>query len=318
MASEQTAAGLIHQLEEEWYQLFAPLGGDYRRVCAFILQTLRKNASEVEQWHWDPQGRARIEELAGDLCQGPTCHEVLEDRLRIIWADAKFWRIIRTPQKKMASGFTPDDMAANYVCQTYHLVIPFQASLWIDLIDKPIERAYLFSLIVLVHSESYFWLASRNPKENLPPGWRAKLAVPQLGGLLFLYVQFPACDWRPTVAAEKYPREVLKWLHASIKKLATDLAYLINHPNSYSFDPRRAPPIPHRIRNLGDVYRLERMASKLREQPSITDYMLAKEVLGSIGGGGRKLARESRFLAHYRDQIPVVFHRSKGTKPPSR
>ena len=76
----------------------------------------------------------------------------------------------------------------------------------------------------------------------------------------------------------------------------------------------RAPSTRHRTRKLSEAKSLEEMVIILRSDPGISDYALAKQAMGRMTAAGRKLGKEAKMLAFYRDRLPVKFHKSAGDK----
>lgn len=301
----QTLAGCIRHLEEEFKKL-ADVHAD------FFLAQFRKIAPTFDTWCWEPRDRDAIAKSVGDLPEQPTMQEALADQLLIVWADPKLWYLIRELQK-----FPPnlpgniDEYVRSWISQQHHVWITFPASVWLEMLDEPIQRAYLFQLMTAM-APCFFNTSAADPKNILPPDWCYMLAEEELGLLLHQYVQEPGQDWRLSLACEEYPQAVLVRLHAALTKCADDVAYLIKNPGR--FDGRRAPAISHRMRTLDDARQLEHMVAMLRQHPGLTDYSLAKQHFGSDQANKRKLASQARDLAFWRDQIPVTFHRSRGDK----
>ena len=311
----QDLSGWIRQLESETITVVTR-GGKPPTGAQRILQSLRRSAESFDLWCWSPVDRQRIADIVGDMPTEITFHEALKDRLLVIWADNELWKLIHTGQQHSPPAPHPiDDCVQAWLLNKYHLSISFCASVWFEMVRQTVDRAYLFQLMVFL-APRFFWVQSHDPAKGLEAKWRGELSPNKLGALLHNYVQNPVQDWRHVLVFEKYPQEVLRSLRAALIKFADDTGYTIKHPGR--FDARRAPPVAHRVRTLQDVHHIEQMVAKLRQNPSITDYSLAKQCLGSMAGNGRKLAHEARLLAYYREQIPVTFHPSKGKKPKGR
>ena len=288
------------------------MGGKELALARLTLKKLRRSAKNFNSWCWIPRDRAAWKHIVGDLPKEPTPSEALADRLLIVWADADFWKNKRIGLNHPPnSPATIDDVAFAYHLDKYNLNLKIPANAWFEMVRKPILRAYFFQLMTVL-APRYFWVRSSAPKQNLPAKWRSELSRDRLGALLYKYVQNPAQDWRPQLVLEHYPKEILEWLRAAVNRLADDLGYVLKNPGR--FDARRAPPIAHRVRTLAEAHRIEQMVAMLRKQPEITDYSLAKECLGSMTGSSRKLAREARLLAFYRDGLHVSFYKSRGRK----
>ena len=305
-------AGWIEYLETEFFKVRAHPDGKGLQSAQRILQAMREGAKDSNSDCWKKINRHTIEQVAGDLPDRDTFPEALRERLLIVWADNIFWRIIRNgPKLPPASVPTVDDYVRSWLVHKYHLTIPIPASVWREMVAQPIQRAYLFGLLVCL-APRFFWVQSQVPKDDLPAKWRDKLSCDNLGALLNKYVQNPVQNWRPSLALEDYPEEVLEWLRFAVNRLADDIAYVIQHPGR--FDARRAPPVPHRMRGLGEVKAIEDMVERLRCDGQVSDGALAKQTIGRITAAGRRLAREARLLACYRDGLPVKFHKSRGDK----
>ncbi len=277
-----------------------------------LFQRMREDAMNFSTWCWEKPRRSVIEQFAGDLPKEVTYWEALKERLLIVWADEKFWRIIRNGLKHPPPvPHTIDDYIYSWLLQKYHLAIQIPASVWCEMACQPVERSYLFDLLVL-SAPKFFWVQSRDPENDLPAKWRTELSPEKLGSLLNKYVQNPVQDWRPSLVLEEFPTEVMEWLRFAVNRFADDIAYVIQHPGR--FDARRAPPVPHRTRGLGEVKAIEDMVDRLRCDGQMSDGALAKQTMGRITAAGRKLAREARLLALHRDGLPVKFHKSRAEK----
>jgi hypothetical protein len=307
----QNLAGWIEYLETEFLKLTPNIDGEVLQLSQRMLQTMRQAGKDFNSRVWEKPNRQWIEQIVGDLPKQPTFSEALNERLLIAWADPKLWRIIRADPKYLPRPHTIDDYIQSWLLHRYHLAIQIPASVWCEMVSQPAQREYLFGLLILV-APRFFWVRSLTPKDDLPTKWRNELSCEKLGALLNKYVQNPVQDWRPSLVLEGYPEEVLEWLRFAVNRLADDIAHVIQHPKR--FDARRAPPVPHRMRSLAEVKSIEEMVEKLRCDGQISDGALAKESMGRITAAGRRLAHEARLLAHYRDCLPVKFHKSRGHK----
>jgi hypothetical protein len=301
----------IKHLEQEFLKQARRFGAKWQQTATLVLGQMRKSAEDFKSWCWEKPNRISIQKYTGDLPKELTYWEALKERLLIVWADEKFWLLIRKGLKYPPSPHTVDDYIYSFLLHRYHLAIPIPASVWCEMVLRPAERAYLFDLLV-VSAPKYFWIQSRDPKNDLPAKWRTELSSEKLGALLNKYVQNPVQDWRPSLVLEGYPTEVLEWLRFAVNRLADDIAYVTRNPER--FDARRAPPVAHRLRSLSEVKAIEEMVERLRYDGQVSDGTLAKQSLGRITAAGRKLAREARLLAHYRDCLPVKFYRRRGDK----
>lgn len=307
----QNLAGWIEHLETEFLKGMARPDGKRLQSAQRILQSIREGTKHSQSRRWERPNRPSIEQIVGDLPEQLTFSEALSERLLIVWADHKLWRIIRADQRQLPSPHTIDSYVHTWLACKYHLNMDIPASVWREMACQPDQRAYLFELLVL-SAPKFFWVQSPDPKNDLPTEWRNKLSRENLGALLNKYVQNPVQDWRPSLVMEGYPEEVLEWLRFAVNKLAKDIAYVIQHPER--FDARRAPSVPRRVRKLKEVKAIEDMVVLLRHDGQVSDGALAKQSMGRITAAGRKLAREARLLARYRDGLSVKFHKSRGDK----
>jgi hypothetical protein len=307
---------LIRDLEDDFLKITKNKDGKSSVSAARrFLSKLRHAAESFDSWCWSPRRRPMIEQMVGDLPNEPTPPEVLADRLLILWADADFWRIIRKVLKEAPDPpATIDHVPLDYLRDKYDLYLQIPVNTWLEMVRKPIQRAYCFELMT-VFAWRYFPVQSSVPKQNLPARWRTELSRDKLGAMLDMlcrYVQYPARDWRPQLVLTGFPKETLERLRAAVNRFADDIGYVLKNPTR--FDAGRAPPIGHRVRTLADAHHIEQMVAMLRQQPEITDYSLAKQCLGSMAGSSRKLAKEARLLASYRDGLHVKFYASRGSK----
>lgn len=307
-SSPQDLAGWIKHLEDE-LRKNAPVEAE------LVLEKMRQSSETCDSWCWRARDRQQTEKFVGDLPQEATFPEALQDRLQIVWSDPKFWLLIRElPKVSPPPPHTIDDYCRSYIYRQHQLVIPFPASMWQEMVREPIQRAYIFQLMVCL-APRFFPTGTAAHQSNLARPAGDLLPEQELGLWLHRYVHFPGQDWRPSLALDEFSEQELKLLRAGLARMLKDVSYLIKYPGR--FDARRAPPVAHRTRTLEEAHHVEQMVVKLRQQPDLADYSLAKQYFGSDNANKRKLAGEARKLAYYRDQIPVTFHRSKGKKPGS-
>jgi hypothetical protein len=312
----KTLRGWIRHLEIEFLKRASFPDTKVPQWALGTLHSMREGAEGFEACCWSLPSRQEIERIAGDLPKEITFQEALSERLLIVWADEMLWRLIRTGQQHHPPPpHTIDDYVRGFLVSKYHLQISFTASVWLEMLRQPLERAYLFGLMVLM-APRFFWVQSPNPGKDLEAKWRAALSHDMLGDLLNKYVHNPGQDWRPSlcvqIARAGFPKEVLEWLRLAINRLADDIAHIIQHPDR--FDARRAPPVGHRLRRFSEAKAIEEMVVLLRRDAGLSDNALAKQYKGRITAADRKLAREARLLAFYRDGLPVKFHKSFGDK----
>lgn len=291
---KQDAEWWISNLEEEFIHDSCARGMTYK-AANDLLAPMRTGADK-HMLCWSAFLENKITRQR--LCRKPeqvTMSEAMAERLPVIWADHRVWSLLRSPNP---------GAAMSVINRVYGIVLPFTKELWFELLEKPAARGYLFPLMVAMPRQFVFRI-------NTGPDAK-EVRGDNVTNVLLGYFLFEGWDFRPSLAKLALSPEALDRIHRAAERLSADARYC--RENGNRVEDYRAPSLAHRIRNLEEAALLERMVGKLRRHPDYTDYRLAKEFLGVLNGSGRKLAREARLLAHYRDQLPVVFHKSRGDK----
>ena len=278
-----------------------------------LLAVVREATQKVSLGH-EPVNRDLYSVIAKDIVKElpdkATFGEKLSNLLPVVWADYRLWQAFaRTPPE---SPILKDALFAHMLLKFYNLQIPFRDSVWLELRAQPIKWNFLRWLMTASGADSFFNLESASAKDELTAGERSLLGELFLGKLLGKYVGIPLNDWRSLIWHMQYPPQVLRRLSQAAASLSKDAAWCAKNPDRYV--ARVAPTAGHRVRGLHDVKAIEDMVGLLRGDPGISDYALAKAGMGRITAAGRKLAKEAKLLAFYRDGVPVQLHKSRGDK----
>jgi hypothetical protein len=269
------------------------------------LGALRKalHRNDFKEWVVDKKNRP---DLSWKLDKEHALSERLDNSLAAAWADYRFWRML-VPKNAPASF--EGSRIRYFLTHYYHLSIPFGDGFWRELQSKPKDFDWFLYLIGF-SANRFFWVQSVTPSQELSDE-NLKLIQPEpLGQILYRYARNPGADWRPWLALQALPIPVLERLLLAVNKAVKDLAWILKNPDR--IEPRRPPPLPYRARSYVETRSIELMVGKLRQDPEMTCYMLAKECLGRVSAAGRKLAHEAQLLAVYRDRIPVKLHKRPG------
>ena len=274
-----------------------------------LLSQMREAAPKVSLGLYEPGNRKHYQELASELPDEMTFSERLGNLLPTVWSDYRLWKVFA--MKPPESAVLKNALASYCLLKFYNLQIPFRDSVWLELRGQPKKWNYLQGLMCC-QARRFFRLEDTSAKDELNDSEKMLLNELSLGQLLYQYARQPFNDWRPTLRQMDLPATVLRRLSQAAGSLAKDAAWLAFNPGGYRAG--RAPALDHRSRNLGNAKTVEDMVVRLRQAPGLTDYALAKMSMGSLDPAGRKLAKEAKLLALYRERLPVTFHKSRGDK----
>jgi hypothetical protein len=298
---------------------------DLDRVIEHLEQTIIKNSPApdvtrlvVEDFRKDPYKvdldkahihRKFLKSQFPSLPDEPTPRERLSDLLPVLWADHRLWWFLsrKPPEKPILKGA----VFAYLLLKFYGLHIPFSDSFWLELRGQAPKWNHLQFLMPWL-AERFFYPGPASSKDELSESEDTLLNETLLGKLLERYVKNPQRDWRPLLSSMNFPVRVLRRIAQATANLSEDARWCQEHPGQLASG--RAPKVGHRIRSLADVRTIEIMVEAVRQNPQTSDYELAKKCLGRIEAGDRKLAKDAKKLAMYRDSIPVKFHKSHGDK----
>lgn len=252
-----------------------------------------------------------------------TLNSELDVRLALIWSDLTFWQKVRGGRVEPL----PNDTVEAYLLYKYLLLIPWNKTLWDQMVARPNRRNLLFFLMCSI-AEEFMWVQSADPEEELEEHASEALQRIAESGLLLRYANSPGADFRPWLFSQGPPTEVLERLRDAGKRLASDAAWCLRQIRTKSgmewdldrqaahlvnqMPPRRPQSLARRSQSLALARTREDMVDLLRGDPTLPDYQLSKRCLGRDTAAGRKQGQEAKLLAYYRDRLPVIFYNRRG------
>lgn len=300
-----------------WIKHLEAMVRENLEAMRFTPEAIAKWFGQVQQAFKEPAAahwvadRRELVKYFGDLPAEDTLPERLARLLPVIWADYRVWYYVHLVETQPSRKLKPLNA---FLLRWYGLHIPFTNSVWIELRSHAGKWAYLTGLMIASPRPFFDFEKAADGDYPTPTDQELISDCRKLGHLLYRYLRYPGADWRVYLHSEF--EWILDFLVVACKKIAADASWSLEEPNR--FEASRAPALPHRVRSLEDAQKLEQMVGLLRDNPVTTDYDLAKRALGNFSGAGRRLAKEARRLALYRDRLPVKFHRSSGDKRPPR
>jgi hypothetical protein len=270
-----------------------------------LKSAIRTNEHMRDKWH---NPFLQLESEPSIMPDGETMRQRLSRLLPTVWADAEFWKIVNSGPDSLAKYIAVTD----HLRMRYLLDVRFYPGVWRKLVNRPMQRAYLFGIMVFA-AQHYFHV------ENADPEFKGaflddKFSDEELGRLVKHYAYFPYDDPRSNLASRLLPENALKGLRLAIGKFRSDLDWIIKNPGK--IHARRAPTPRHKPASSTNVPHLEQMIELLRGEPGLSDYQLSLKHFGDAVDVHRKLAKQAKAVARFREGISVKQHRPRGSRLP--
>ena len=180
----------------------------------------------------------------------------IKELLTILWSDIEFWKRVSKDEQEF--------LLLMYSVKCYGLAVPSVPSkVWVKMAKRRRFRDQVFELLATQHWRLITW------RRLLGVGEEEKIIA-----LFKEHLDTPAFDKRTLITAKGFPPDTLELLAESAQDLATDMKWLIKHPEQnppVGFRRRRGRP--HSVEHAEE---LEKLVELIKQNPTKSNPEIAK------------------------------------------